>query len=109
MPMPTSTTLISPGVDGESSVPVSRAVPTTMPAAAPPMTETASSGSSAANRLRKTSTCSSTITPTITSPTTIDRVFSASSESTVSAKGPVNPVRSPASWKTARVWPRNAR
>lgn len=93
MPMPSSTTLIRLGTDGSSLMPVSIAVPTTAPLAMPPMTETSSSGTSAARTLRKTSTWISTISPSMTLEAMVDRVFVESSESIWSARPPVKPVR----------------
>lgn len=109
MPMPSSTTPISCGVDGSSRTPVSSAAPATAPVAAPPTMLTASSGTKAAMTLRNTMRCSSTIAPSTSAPTTVDLVFPSSAVSTDSGSAPVNPVRRPSPANSARVASRKAR
>ncbi len=79
------------------------------PVAAPPTTVTASSGTSAAHRLRKTSTFTRTIRPSISMPTMRWVGSSASRVSTWSARPPVNPVRRRTSAKASSACSRNAR
>ncbi|ARX89177.1 hypothetical protein SMD44_08664 [Streptomyces alboflavus] len=92
---------MSCGVEVSSLTPVSSAKPTTTPAAAPPITATAISGTIAAMTLRNTSTLSSTISPKVRMPVILVAFSSASAVSTVSAIPPVKPVRMPTRPKAA--------
>ena len=106
--MPSRTTEIRLGVLASSLRPVSEAAPATAPVAAPPITATASSGSTAARTLRNTSTLSRTISPVTRALPIVAAVRLASALSDTWARPPVNPVRMPRSANRVRASSRKA-